>query len=230
MSDQYIVYTDGACAPSNPGPAAWGAVVIGPTGKCRRFYGFLGQGTNQKAEIAGAWRGLQQTPLDCDVELVCDSQYVLKGLKEWRAGWERRGWKNSAGEPVANQELWKRLFHVADERNVTTRWVKGHAGDKYNEQADALANEGLRAVTVGEVFEYTKAGVVKPEAKRSYKVGDYVGLESSGEVGIVLAVWVDEVGKEQVYVAMYGQDTVAEGKPDTKPTVHRYASVELLKA
>jgi hypothetical protein len=46
----------------------------------------------------------------------------------------------------------------------------------------------------------------------------------------VLAVWVDEVGKEQVYVAMYGQDTVAEGKPDTKPTVHRYASVELLKA
>jgi ribonuclease HI len=41
-------------------------------------------------------------PAGAAVQLVSDSQYVLKGLTEWRAGWERKGWRNSKGEPVAN--------------------------------------------------------------------------------------------------------------------------------
>jgi len=78
------------------------------------------------------------------VELVSDSQYVLKGLSEWRAGWERKGWRNSKNEPVANLELWKKLFSIADERRVRVRWVRGHNGDALNERADALANQALR--------------------------------------------------------------------------------------
>ena len=77
------------------------------------------------------------------MELVSDSQYVLKGLMEWRGGWERKGFRNSKGEPVANLALWKRLFAVADARRVTTRWVRGHNGDPHNERADALANKAL---------------------------------------------------------------------------------------
>ena len=68
---------------------------------------------------------------------------MLKGLSEWRAGWERKGWRNSKNEPVANLELWKRLFAVADARTVSTRWVRGHNGDALNERADALANAAL---------------------------------------------------------------------------------------
>ena len=70
-------------------------------------------------------------------------QYVLKGLTEWRAGWERKGYRNSKGEQVANLALWKQLFAAADARTVTTRWVRGHNGDVYNERADALANKAL---------------------------------------------------------------------------------------
>ena len=58
-------------------------------------------------------------PAGAEVELVSDSQYVLKGLTEWRAGWERKGFRNSKGEPVANLALWKRLFAAADARRVT---------------------------------------------------------------------------------------------------------------
>ena len=62
---------------------------------------------------------------------------------EWRIGWERKGFRNSKGEPVANLALWKRLFAVADARRVSTRWVRGHNGDTHNERADALANKAL---------------------------------------------------------------------------------------
>ena len=94
--------------------------------------------------MTAAIEGLSVVPEGASVELVSDSQYVLKGLSEWRAGWERKGFKNSKGEIVANLALWKRLFSIADARRVTTRWVRGHNGDVYNERADALANTALR--------------------------------------------------------------------------------------
>ncbi len=143
-SPRWVAYTDGACAPSNPGPSAWGAVILGPDGvEVEAAQGFIGRGTNQIAEITAAIEGLSRIPEGAAVELVSDSQYVLKGLSEWRAGWERKGWRNSKNEPVANLELWKRLFAVADARKVSTRWVRGHNGDVLNERADALANAAL---------------------------------------------------------------------------------------
>jgi ribonuclease HI len=142
---KWIAYTDGACAPSNPGPAAWGAVLLEPGATAgTEYYGFIGQGTNQIAELTAAIEGLSRTPVGAVVELVCDSQYVLKGLSEWRSGWERKGFRNSKGDVVANLTLWKRLFALADARRVTTRWVRGHNGDAHNERADALANLALR--------------------------------------------------------------------------------------
>ncbi len=143
---KWLAYTDGACAPSNPGPAGWGAVLLAPAGQTSdEHYGFIGPGTNQIAELTAAIEGLTRVPVGAAVELVSDSQYVLKGLSEWRAGWERKGFRNSKGDPVANLALWKRLFAIADARKVTTRWVRGHNGDKYNERADALANLALQA-------------------------------------------------------------------------------------
>lgn len=140
----WIAYTDGACAPSNPGPCGWGAVIISPDGRTETdHYGFIGHGTNQIAEVTAAIEGLSLVPVGDSVELVSDSQYVLKGLKEWRSGWERRGWRNAAGQPVANRGLWERLFALADQRKVSTRWVRGHNGDVYNERADALAGRAL---------------------------------------------------------------------------------------
>ena len=141
---KWTAYTDGACAPSNPGLAGWGVVVIAPDGETETdHYGFIGHGTNQLAELTAALEGLSLVPPGAAVELVSDSQYVLKGLMEWRAGWERKGFRNSKGEPVANLSLWKRLFAAADARRVSTRWVRGHNGDPHNERADALANKAL---------------------------------------------------------------------------------------
>ncbi|GAP34623.1 ribonuclease H family protein [Piscinibacter sakaiensis] len=141
----WIVYADGACAPSNPGPSGWGVVLIAPEGAgLSDHFGFIGPGTNQIAELTAAIEGLRRVPAGAAVELFSDSQYVVKGLSEWRSGWERRGFRNSKGEPVANQGLWKTLFALADARRVRPQWVRGHAGDVYNERADGLANQALR--------------------------------------------------------------------------------------
>ena len=150
MTNRWVAYTDGACAPTNPGPAAWGVVVFAPDGaETAADNGLIGPCTHQIAEITAAIEGLSRTPEGAAVELVSDSQYVLKGLSEWRTGWERRGFRNAKGDPVANLELWKRLFAVADARKVSVRWVRGHQGNVNNERADRLAVAALQKARGG---------------------------------------------------------------------------------
>jgi len=139
------VYTDGGCRPSNPGPAGWGVVIASGDTVIEEASGFIGPGTNQIAELEAAIQGLRRTPEGSIIELVSDSQYVLKGLTEWRAGWERRQWRNAAGEAVANQDRWKALFALADKRKVRARWVKGHSGNPFNERCDKLASQAITA-------------------------------------------------------------------------------------
>ena len=57
------------------------------------------------------------------------------------------GLEELAGEPVANQDLWRPLIdEVVDRRRgeIELSWVKGHSGDPMNELVDRLAVEAAR--------------------------------------------------------------------------------------
>jgi uncharacterized phage-like protein YoqJ len=74
--------------------------------------------------------------------VISDSTYVVNCFRDrWYEGWERRGWKNTSGKPVANRDLWEPFIALALERNVDFRWVKGHGDDRMNDLVDRLAVE-----------------------------------------------------------------------------------------
>lgn len=101
--------------------------------------------TNNRMEMMAAIKALEaiKPGYQGDITLWTDSTYVLKGITEWIHGWKKRGWKKSDKKPVVNTDLWKRLDALNNERNVTWKWVKGHAGIEGNERADALASQGI---------------------------------------------------------------------------------------
>lgn len=138
----FVVYSDGGCH-GNPGPAGWGVVILEAGRVVEVAGGYLGNQTNQIAELEAAIAGLARTPAGAVVELVSDSQYVLKGISEWRKGWEARGWLNASKQPVANKAIWQRLFALVDARRVKVRWVRGHTGDPHNERCDELARQAI---------------------------------------------------------------------------------------
>ena len=80
--------------------------------------------------------------LDGPLHVHSDSTYVVNCFHDdWWVGWERRGWKNSSRKEVANQDLWRPLVALYKERDLTFTWVKGHSGDRWNDEADLLAVE-----------------------------------------------------------------------------------------
>lgn len=133
------LYTDGACS-GNPGPGGWGYILEHPgSGSVREDSGGEADTTNNRMELTAVIRGLEALTKGSVVELYSDSEYVLKGLNEWMAGWKKRGWKTAAKKPVKNRELWERLDELVGAHDVRFHWVKGHAGHPQNERADDLA-------------------------------------------------------------------------------------------
>ncbi len=137
------IYTDGACK-GNPGPGGWG-VLLKAAGKEKELFGGEPQTTNNRMELMAVIMALQALKRPCDVMLHVDSQYVLKGMTEWLAGWKSKGWRTASKQAVKNIDLWQRLDALVSKggHRIEWRWVKGHDGDPGNERADELANRGV---------------------------------------------------------------------------------------
>lgn len=119
-----IVYTDGACS-GNPGPGGWGAVLIW-NGVVKELSGGELYTTNQRMELTAVIKALEALKRPCEVLVRTDSQYLVGTMTQ---GWKRR----------ANLDLWGRLDELCRVHRVEFEWLRGHAGNEYNERADQLA-------------------------------------------------------------------------------------------
>ncbi len=99
--------------------------------------------TNNRMAIRSGIECLAALRRPCHVLFTSDSEYLVKGMREWVPGWVRRGWKRKAG-PVENEDLWRRLVEVAARHEVEWRWVRGHAGHPQNEYANHLATRAAK--------------------------------------------------------------------------------------
>jgi ribonuclease HI len=77
------------------------------------------------------------------VTVYTDSQYVQKGMVSWINSWKRNGWRTSERKPVKNQELWLRLDELGTRFKVSWQWVRGHAGNTFNERCDQMARMAM---------------------------------------------------------------------------------------
>ncbi len=142
--ERRVVYTDGACS-GNPGPGGWAWVEPdGPSAS-----GAEPQTTNQRMEITAALRAVEAH--DGPLEIRSDSTYVVNCFRDrWWEGWLRRGWQNSQRKPVANRDLWEPFVELVRARgDVVFSWVKGHSGDRWNDEVDRLAVAALKALQNG---------------------------------------------------------------------------------
>lgn len=74
------------------------------------------------------------------VIIYSDSRYVVDAIeKGWLAGWIKNEFKNKK-----NPDLWQQCWDLYNKHQITLQWVKGHAGNQYNERCDQLATERIK--------------------------------------------------------------------------------------
>ena len=99
--------------------------------------------TNNRMELTAAVQALKALNEPCQVELYTDSEYLRRGITEWLPDWRRRGWKRKSGK-LANIDLWQALESSLKAHVISWNWVRGHAGNRYNQRVDSLARKGMR--------------------------------------------------------------------------------------
>ena len=145
-ADVVYIYADESCLGNQrrdvarPGAAAGMLERFHPRkGWYRRdFHQFEADTTNNRMAITSGIVGLSALRKPGDVVFTSDSQYLVRGMKEWVHGWARRGWRRKGGE-IENLDLWRRLVTAAARHRVEWRWVRGHADHPKNEYANYLA-------------------------------------------------------------------------------------------
>jgi ribonuclease HI len=133
----YHIFVDGSCFP-NPGKGGYGAILLdaATNTELSRHSGFEAVSTNNRMELKAVVEGLRATPASSSATVYTDSQYVCNAFNQgWLAKWKKQ---NTLSGRV-NEDLWRELDAEAANRSVTFIWVKGHAGNKWNEEADRLA-------------------------------------------------------------------------------------------
>ena len=137
MTKKVTLYTDGACS-GNPGAGGWACILVYRNIE-KELCGGLPDTTNNRMELTAVIKGLSILKEPCEVALYTDSKYVLEGATKWLQGWQEKNWEKADKKPVLNVDLWQELSKLLAQHKIDWQWVKGHAGDPYNERVDALA-------------------------------------------------------------------------------------------
>lgn len=139
--EDFEIWCDGSCL-GNPGPGGVGIVIVNRGVSIHEMsYGVV-YTTNNKMELEATIAGIAFVKETYkgkikNLTIKTDSNYVVKGMKEWIHGWKKKNWKN-----VKNVELWKTLDEVGSECQYV--WVKAHDGIYFNELANDLAQAAAK--------------------------------------------------------------------------------------
>ena len=123
------IVCDGSSLGNGKGnPRAAAVAVLGFKGIWKAFGTYLGNATNQQAEIAAATIGLANLKEPCHVKVLSDSRYVVETM----LGNFRK---------KTNHEWWARLDKAASKHKIEWNWIRGHAGHEVQEVADKAARK-----------------------------------------------------------------------------------------
>jgi ribonuclease HI len=163
------VFTDGACSNNGKDTASAGVGIFWgsnhPLNVSKKLYG---QQTNNRAEIIAALIAITQsiTYGAQELNILTDSEFMIKCVTQWMIKWKNNGWKTSNGDSVKNIDILKKLDDLCTNK-MKVKWDhipahKGHYGINIifnwylnkiytvlifiegNEEADRLARDATK--------------------------------------------------------------------------------------
>jgi len=99
--------------------------------------------TSNRMEMRAILHTLIHVKTGFKIDIYSDSEYCVKGMNEWLPNWLLDGTLQHRPNPDLWQKMWDELKrHEAAGSKVRFNWIRGHAGNTFNEMADSLAKKG----------------------------------------------------------------------------------------
>lgn len=127
MENEYCIYTDGAYS-SSRNQGGWAFIVVQNNEVIYKEYDGLINTTNNRMEIMGMLKALEwinKNSIPLPIKIYADSMYVIGTLT--------LNWKMKK-----NIDLWQILIPLVN-KDIEYLHVKGHDGNKFNEECDKWA-------------------------------------------------------------------------------------------
>lgn len=149
------IYTDGSIK-NNGKPdsyGGWASILLlydldGQIIRKKEIVGSKRDTTNNEMELMGVVSGLIALKPEwagkVPITVYSDSQYCTNTFSKWARTWKRMGWRNGRNEVPNNLDLIKQGYDLTQQFKVKYVWVKGHASNEWNNEADRLAGEEMR--------------------------------------------------------------------------------------
>lgn len=156
--DKIEIATDGSCiqqgsfakGDDTDRPGASGFVARMPDGTMVGKAIPFANGTIGEMEIKGLRMGLEFAAAVADrtqdrITIKCDSQFVVNGFNDWLNGWAAKGYHKKGG--LTGAEDWRAIDALKQSLGdrVGVQWVRGHSGDRLNEDVDKMVNGAARS-------------------------------------------------------------------------------------
>jgi ribonuclease HI len=160
MSNNLIIFTDGACIKNGKKNAKAGIGIHFPNGEFEDVSIEFTKNpiTNQRAELYSIYTALQKIVNDpthntSTVTIYSDSLYSIKSITIWIKNWEKNGWKTANGKPVQNLDIIKPIYEIVNTKTVTFKHVLAHTKATTfeaigNDKADNLATTVIKNIAI----------------------------------------------------------------------------------
>jgi ribonuclease HI len=125
------IYTDGSCLINPGGPGGYAASILIDGKEFTRLTGNDPNTTSNRMEMMAVIAALESMKWPTAAVIYSDSKLVINCAS---GRWKRK----------KNLDLWKRLDAAASRHDLRWQWVKGHAGNRWNEVADWLCGQAAK--------------------------------------------------------------------------------------
>lgn len=126
------LYTDGGCLKNPGGIGGYGAVILDGDNEERISCGYVSS-TNNRMELMGILAALEYvSDTERPFMIHTDSEYAYKII-------------SGKMNPRSNLDIINEIKFMLFGRTYDIEWVKGHAGNKYNEICDQLATKAMHS-------------------------------------------------------------------------------------
>lgn len=118
------IYTDGACNQKEK-IGGWSFSILEDGSEIFTDSGSENNTTNNQCEMLAAIKGMEaldKEQIVCGsnvIKIFSDSAYLVNAFSDdWIGKWTQNNWRNSTGQPVANQEFWQQLMSLQKKHRV----------------------------------------------------------------------------------------------------------------